>query len=167
MPKNPNTITKHLFSIFATIVLITIFSCASTYINLIIKYGPNPGPYADMAGLGFVIFFCGFLFLLFFLLILIGIVSEFGKKVFQGKLNQWVSTPLMFMFFAGTSLLILSLLETFFVHDKFSLFLWFTPALDTSIKIGVIGVVYRLMLYIFDVKFAKDNVASQETNKSD
>lgn len=154
MPQNPNTITKHIFSIFTTIVLTTLFSCASIYINLVIEYGSFPdGPIADMAGLGFGIFFCGFLFLLFLLLVVIGIVSEFGKKVFQGKLNQWVSTPLMFVFFTGTSLLILFLLETFVVHDKFSIFWWFTPGL--AITIGVIGCVYWLIFNSLDFILAK------------
>ena len=144
MPKNRNIISKHIFSIFTTIVLITTFSC----VWILIVAGD--GPYSDMAGIGFAIFFCGFTFLLFFLLVLIGIVSEFGKKVLQGKLNQWISTILMFMFFTGTSLLILFLLETFVVHDKFSIFWWLTPILNKSIKIGIIGVVYWLILTNLD-----------------
>lgn len=149
MPQNRSTIARHIFSVFGTIVLTILFSCASIYVSLVIKYGSFPdGPYADMAGVGFGIFFCGFLFLLFLLLVVIGFVSEFGKKIFQGKLNQWVSTPLMFVFYTGISLLILFLLETFIVHDRYSIYWWFPPVFGTSLKIGSVGVIYWLIFTI-------------------
>jgi hypothetical protein len=168
MSGNPNLITRHIFSIFVTAVLTIVISCGAIYINLAIKYGPNPGPFADMAPVGFGIAFCGYCFLLLFLLVLIGVISELGRRVFRNRLNWWASTSLMFLFFTGIHFLISLLFALWFFiifRDRLTLSLSLPLALDTSIRIGVIGVVYWVALYIFELIFAKDRAASQNANR--
>jgi membrane protease YdiL (CAAX protease family) len=162
MSENPKAISKHIFTAFATMVLTTVVLYAFTYINLVIKFGPNPGPFADMAGLGFCMCSCLYLFLLFFLMVLIGVISELGKRLFQNKINQWQSTLLIFLFITVISILVLSLLVFIVFHNELTLSLLLTPVLDTSAVIGVIGIVYWLILTNLNDIFAKMDAALYE-----
>ncbi len=137
---------RHIVAMFVTVFLTFVASIVETYINLVIKYGSDSGTFADMAIIGFCIM-CGvYCFLLFLLSGLIGVISEVGRMVFQGRLHWLASTVLMFIVFFGTSFLTVFSLALVVFQDNAA----FVTALYVSIRIGVVGIVYWLTLCVFD-----------------
>jgi len=142
MSANSNILARHILSFLATVFLAVILFCVVPYIRLAVEYGPNPGPIADMTGIGFIFWFsiCGILFFVIFGLI--AGLSEFGRRVLLPRIHFLATTLLMSACFFAISFLIPFALLTLLLPE-------FSPinsALAVSIRIGPLGVVYWLVL---------------------
>jgi len=139
---NSHVVARHSLSFVAVIVLTFTLYCVVPYVRLAIEYGPNPGPFADMSGIGFIIWgaISGPLFCI--ILALIGVMSEFARRFLRPRMNLLMATLLMSAAFFLVAFSVPFGLLSFTFHFESSP----AVALQAATAVAPLGIVYWLVL---------------------